>query len=70
MATTNFYLDKADKEGKCFILMTYLAQGQKFRHSVKLKVLPTQWVKRKQRVKELNKLDQLTNSHLDKHYTM
>ena len=66
MATVNFYLDRADKEGKSFILMTYLAQGQKFRHSVKLKVLPTQWAKRKQRVKEFNREDQLINSHLDK----
>jgi len=66
MATLNFYLDKADKQGQSFILMTYLAGGQKFRHSVKLKVFPTQWIKRKQRVKELNREGQLINSHLDK----
>src|ERR1700760_796053 len=66
MATVNFYLDKADKEGKSVILMTYLAQGQKFRHSVKLKVFPNQWVKRKQRLKELNREDQLINSRIDK----
>ena len=40
MATLNFYLDKADKQGQSFILMTYLAGGQKFRYSVKLKVFP------------------------------
>jgi hypothetical protein len=66
MATTNFYLDKADKQGKSFILMTYLAGGQKFRHSVKIKVLPTKWIARKQRLKENNKEDQLINSHIDK----
>jgi hypothetical protein len=66
MATTNFYLDRADKEGKCFILMTYLAGGQKFRHSVKLKATPNQWVKKKQRLKEVTREDQLINAHLDK----
>ena len=66
MATVNFYLDKADKNGKSFILMTYLAGGQKFRHSVKLKAYPGQWLKKKQRLKELNREDQLINSHLDK----
>lgn len=66
MATLNFYLDRADKQGKCFIMMTYLAGGQKFRHSVKLKVFPGQWIKRKQRIKEMTKDDLLYNSHLDK----
>lgn len=66
MATINFYLDRPDKQGKSFILMTYLAGGQKFRHSVKLKATPNQWIKRKQRLKELNREDQLINSHLDK----
>ena len=37
MATLNFYLDTADKNGRSFIQMTYLANGQKFRHSVKIK---------------------------------
>jgi hypothetical protein len=55
MATVNFYLDRPDKQGKCFILMTYLAGGQKFRHSVKLKSFPKQWIKRKQRLKEFNR---------------
>ena len=66
MATTNFYLDKADKQGKSFIIMTYFAGGQKFRHSVKIKVLPSKWIQRKQRLKENNKEDQLINSHIDK----
>jgi len=66
MATTNFYLDKVDKQGKAFIMLSYLAEGQKFRHSVKLKILPSKWIKRKQRLKENNNEDQLINSHLDK----
>jgi integrase len=66
MATTNFYLDKADKQGKSFIIMTYLAGGQKFRHSVKIKVLPSKWILRKQRLKENTKDDQLINGHIDK----
>lgn len=66
MATVNFYLDKADKQGKSFILMTYLATGQKFRYSIKLKATPDQWIKKKQRLKEANREDRLINSHLDK----
>jgi len=66
MATTNFYLDKADKEGKSFIIMTYLAGGQKFRHSTKLKISPTKWIKRKQRLKENNTEDQFNNSVIDR----
>src|ERR1700742_4411072 len=66
MATTNFYLDKADKQGKSFILMTYLCGGQKFRHSVKIKILPSKWIARKQRLKENSQEDQLINSHIDK----
>ncbi|MDB5137430.1 MAG: Phage integrase SAM-like protein [Mucilaginibacter sp.] len=66
MATTNFYLDKADKQGKSFIIMTYLAGGQKFRHSVKIKVLPNKWISRKQRLKENSTEDQYINSHIDK----
>lgn len=66
MATTNFYLDKADKQGKSFIIMTYLAGGEKFRHSVKIKVLPSKWISRKQRLKENSQEDQLINSHIDK----
>ena len=66
MATTNFYLDKADKQGKSFILMTYLCGGQKFRQSVKIKVLPSKWTSRKQRLKENNTEDQFINGHIDK----
>jgi len=66
MATTNFYLDKADKQGKSFIIMTYLAGGEKFRHSVKIKILPSKWILRKQRLKENCQEDQLINSHIDK----
>lgn len=64
MATLNFYLDKADKHGRSFIQMTYLANGQKFRHSVKLKVLPGQWLSAKQRVRVKEKEDEFINSHL------
>src|SRR5436190_746951 len=66
MATTNFYLDKADKQGKSFIIMTYLAGGQKFRHSVKIKVLPSKWILRRQRLKENSQEDQLITSHIDR----
>lgn len=65
MATLNFYLDKADKQGKSFIMMTYLAGGQKFRHSVKLKINPAKWISARQRLKENNNDDRFTNSHLD-----
>jgi len=65
MATTNFYLDRADKEGKSFIQMTYLASGQKFRHSVKMKVFPGQWLTTKQRVKVKVTEDEYINGHLD-----
>ena len=65
MATTNFYLDKADKSGQSFILMTYLCDGQKFRHSVKLKIYPAQWLASKQRVKVRSMEDEYVNGHLD-----
>jgi hypothetical protein len=65
MATLNFYLDKADKNGKSFIQMTYLANGQKFRHSVKFKVLPSQWLTTRQRLKVKNNDDEYVNSHLN-----
>jgi len=65
MATLNFYLDKADKQGKSFIMMTYLAGGQKFRHSVKLKIFPDKWLAGKQRLKENNQEDKFINSHID-----
>jgi hypothetical protein len=65
MATTNFYLDRADKQGKSFILMTYLAEGQKFRHSVKIKILPSKWIARKQRLKENSQEDQLIAKSLN-----
>ncbi|RYE11556.1 MAG: hypothetical protein EOP44_01145, partial [Sphingobacteriaceae bacterium] len=65
MATVNFYLDKADKEGKSPILMTYLSSGQKFRHSVKLKIFPNQWLAKKQRLKVKFKEDEYVNGHLD-----
>lgn len=65
MATTNFYLDKADSKGKCFIQMTYLANGQKFRHSIKMKVLPAQWLAAKQRLKIKFMEDEFINGHLD-----
>ena len=65
MATTNFYLDKADKIGQSFILMTYLCNGQKFRHSVKLKIYPGQWLASKQRVKVKTMDDEFINGHLD-----
>ncbi|MVN20427.1 site-specific integrase [Mucilaginibacter arboris] len=65
MATLNFYLDKPDKEGKCPILMTYLANGKKFRHSVKYKTFPGQWLTKKQQIRVIEKEDQFVNSHLD-----
>jgi hypothetical protein len=65
MATLNFYLDKADKQGKSFIMMTYLAGGQKFRHSVKLKIFPGKWLANKQRLKENSVDDKFINGHLD-----
>jgi hypothetical protein len=65
MATLNFYLDKTDKNGRSFIQMTYLANGQKFRHSIKFKVLPNQWLATKQRVKVKQPDDEYINSHLN-----
>ncbi|HTE01712.1 MAG TPA: site-specific integrase [Mucilaginibacter sp.] len=65
MATLNFYLDRADKQGKSFIMMTYLAGGQKFRHSVKLKIFPGKWLANKQRLKENSTDDKFINGHLD-----
>jgi site-specific recombinase XerD len=65
MATVNFYLDKADKQGKCFILMTYLANGQKFRHSIKMKVFPGQWQVSKQRLKVRGMEDEFVIGHID-----
>ena len=65
MATLNFYLDKADKHGKSFIMMTYLAGGQKFRHSLKLKIIPGKWILAKQRLKENCNDDRFINSHID-----
>ncbi len=65
MATLNFYLDNADKQGKSFIMMSYLAGGQKFRHSVKLKIFPGKWLPAKQRLKENNQDDKVINSHID-----
>ncbi|MDN3549331.1 site-specific integrase [Mucilaginibacter aquaedulcis] len=65
MATVNFYLDKADKNGQSFILMTYLANGQKFRHSVKVKISPTMWLKSKQRLKVKQQDHEYLNAHLN-----
>jgi integrase len=65
MATLNFYLDKADKKGLSFIQMTYLANGQKFRHSVKIKVSPELWLKNKQRVKVRQPDHEFLNAHLN-----
>ena len=65
MATLNFYLDKADKGGKSFIIMTYFANGQKFRHSVKIKLFPAQWQINKQRLKIKSVEDEFLNGHLD-----
>ncbi|WP_428330558.1 site-specific integrase [Mucilaginibacter sp.] len=65
MATLNFYLDKADKNGRSFIQMTYLANGQKFRHSIKYKLTPTQWLVSKQRVRVKQTDDEFVNSHLN-----
>jgi len=64
MATLNFYLDKADKSGQSFIQMTYLANGQKFRHSVKIKITPNQWLASKQRLKVKRQDDEFVNAHL------
>lgn len=64
MATVNFYLDKADKEGKSPILMTYQAAGQKFRHSVKIKILASQWLTKKQRLKVNSLDDEIINNHI------
>ena len=69
MATVNFYLDRADKQGKCFIMMTYAAGSQKFRHSVKFKVSPIEWVAKKQRLKVIDREDQLTKSQANKEPT-
>ena len=62
MVILNFYLDKSDKNGKSFIQMTYFANGQKFRYSVKMKVLPVDWLSGKPRVRV--KEDEFINSHL------
>ncbi|MGI4751273.1 MAG: phage integrase SAM-like domain-containing protein [Janthinobacterium lividum] len=62
MATVNFYLDKADKEGKSPIMMTYQAAGQKFRHSVKVKILASQWLSKKQRLKTNSLDDEFVNN--------
>ena len=64
MATVNFYLDKADKEGKSPILMTYQANGQKFRHSIKIKILASQWLIKKQRLKVNSLDDEMVNNHI------
>lgn len=45
--------------------MTYLANGKKFRHSVKYKTFPGQWLTKKQQIKVIEKEDQFINSHLD-----
>ena len=66
MATLNFYLDKADKQGQSFIMMTYLAGGQKFRHSVKLKIFPGKWLTGRQRLKENSNEDRFINGHIGK----
>jgi integrase len=65
MATLNFYLDKADKKGESLILMTYLSNGQKFRHSVKIKIAPELWVKTKQRCKGKQPDHEYLNAHLN-----
>jgi len=65
MATLNFYLDTADKNGRSFIQMTYLANGQKFRHSVKIKVTPGEWLASKQRLKGKQQDDEFANAHLN-----
>jgi hypothetical protein len=65
MATLNFYLDRPDAAGKCFILLCYQAGGQKFRHSAKLKIRPSQWLPEKQRIKFKTPDDGFTNSYLD-----
>lgn len=65
MATLNFYLNKEDKQGKCFILMTYLANGEKFRHAIETKVLKSQWMTNKQRLKVKAIDDEYLNSHLN-----
>ncbi len=65
MATLNFYLNKPDKFGKCFILMTYLANGEKFRHAIETKILKTQWLSNKQRVKSKGIEDEYLNGHLN-----
>ena len=64
MATLNFYLTKEDKQGKCFILMTYLANGEKFRHAIETKVLKSQWITTKQRLKVTAIEDEYLNIHL------
>lgn len=64
MATVNFYLDKTDKDGKSPILMTYFSNGQKFRHSLKVKILASQWLTKKQRLKANSLDDQIVNSHI------
>ena len=65
MATLNFYLKKADKQGLSIILLTYQGNGEKFRYAAKAKVYPSQWLERRQRVKVKSESDNLINSHLD-----
>ncbi|HZX57517.1 MAG TPA: phage integrase SAM-like domain-containing protein, partial [Mucilaginibacter sp.] len=65
MATTNFYLSPKDKSGKCFILLTYLANGEKFRFAVETKIQFSQWLINKQRVKVKEVGDEYLNSHLN-----
>jgi integrase len=64
MATLNFYLEKADKNGLSIIQMTYLANGQKFRFSLKIKISPDIWLKKKQRVKAKTQDHEYLNAHL------
>jgi site-specific recombinase XerD len=64
MATINFYVNKPDKLGKCFILLTYLANGEKFRHAIETKILKSQWLPNKQRIKANGIHDEYLNAHL------
>ena len=65
MATTNFYLSPENKDGKCFIFLTYLANGEKFRYAVETKILLSQWLEKKQRIKVKVVEDDYLNSHLN-----
>lgn len=54
MATINFYLDRADSEGKHPIFLVYQSKGRKFKYYTQEKLLNKYWDKKKQRAKHIS----------------